>query len=78
MRIDTTSAILCTLFWSIVMRRELSCKAKLSAYWLVQVPTLTYDYEFQVTTEKERKKIADTGGQNEFSLQGSLSPLETG
>ena len=36
------SAVMRALPWSIVVKRELSWKAKLSVYWSIFVPTLTY------------------------------------
>jgi len=40
------------------VKRELSRKAKLSIYWSVYVPTLTYGHELWVATEKEQGWVA--------------------
>jgi len=44
-RIGTVSAVIWALYWSIVGKRELSQKAKLSIYWSIYVPTLTYGHK---------------------------------
>ncbi|KAI3373073.1 hypothetical protein L3Q82_006342 [Scortum barcoo] len=44
-RIGAASAVLRTLIRSVVVKRELSQKAKLSIYWSIYVPTLTYGHE---------------------------------
>ena len=38
-------------------KRDLSQKAKLSFYWSIYVPSLTYDHELWVMTERIRSRI---------------------
>ncbi|TWW61044.1 hypothetical protein D4764_05G0011340 [Takifugu flavidus] len=47
-RIGAVSAVMRTLHWSVVVKRELSRKAKLSIYRSIFVPTLTYGHELWV------------------------------
>ena len=47
--------VLLSLFRTVVTKRELSHKAKLSIYWSIFVPTLTY--EGWVMTERTRSRI---------------------
>lgn len=51
------AAVMQTLRWCIVVKREQSVKAKLSVYWLIYIPTLTYDHELWVVTEIMRSQI---------------------
>jgi len=44
-RIGAASAVMWALYRSIVVKRELSRKAKLSMYMSIYVPTLTYGHE---------------------------------
>ncbi len=44
-------------FWNKKVRKELSCKAKLSIYQSIYVPTLTYGHELWVMTERTRSRI---------------------
>ncbi|KAI3351447.1 hypothetical protein L3Q82_020304 [Scortum barcoo] len=60
-RIGAASAVLQTLVRSVVVKRELSQKAKLSIYWSIYIPTLTYDHELWVMTERT-DEIVDTSG----------------
>uniref|UniRef100_A0A3P9DJT6 Sodium/hydrogen exchanger 9B2 n=1 Tax=Maylandia zebra TaxID=106582 RepID=A0A3P9DJT6_9CICH len=46
-----------TLHRSVVVKRELSVKAKLSIYRSIYVPTLTYGHELWVVTERTRSRI---------------------
>ncbi len=46
----TASAVMWTLNRSVVVKRELSRKAKLSIYQSIYIPTLTYGHEFWVMT----------------------------
>lgn len=50
-RISVDSAVLLTLYWSVVVKKELICKLKLSVYRLVFVPTLTYVHKLWVVTQ---------------------------
>ena len=45
------------LHYSLVMKRELSKKAKLSIFKTVFVPTLTYGHESWVMTERVRSQV---------------------
>ena len=45
-----------TLKWSVVVKRELSQKAKLSIYRPIYVPTLTYGHELWVVIKKVRSR----------------------
>ncbi|TWW68301.1 hypothetical protein D4764_19G0000990, partial [Takifugu flavidus] len=56
-RILATSAVMWTLHRSVVVKRELSQKAKLSIYRSIFVPTLTYGHEFWVMTERTRSRV---------------------
>ena len=46
-----------TLRRSVVVKRELSQKAKLSVYRSIFVPTLTYSHELWVVTERTRSRV---------------------
>ncbi|TWW55954.1 hypothetical protein D4764_09G0010040 [Takifugu flavidus] len=54
-RIGAASAVMRTL--SVVVKRELSQKAKLSIYRSIFVPTLTYGHELWVMTERTRSRV---------------------
>nr|XP_049572422.1 uncharacterized protein LOC125965716 [Syngnathus scovelli] len=56
-RIGAASAIMRTLYRSVVVKRELSQKAKLSIYRSIYAPTLTYGHELWVVTERTRSRI---------------------
>ncbi|TWW73329.1 hypothetical protein D4764_15G0007230 [Takifugu flavidus] len=56
-RIGAVSAVMRTLHRSIVVKRELSQKAKLSIYRSIFVPTLTHGHELWVITEKTRSRV---------------------
>ncbi|TKS65493.1 LINE-1 reverse transcriptase -like protein [Collichthys lucidus] len=56
-RIGAASAVMRTLHRSVVVKKELSRKAKLSIYQLIYVPTLTYGHELWVVTERTRSRI---------------------
>jgi len=51
------------LLWSVLVRKELSHKMKLSIYWCIFVQTFTYGHELWVVTERTRSQIqvADIG-----------------
>ncbi|KAL3045558.1 hypothetical protein OYC64_013764 [Pagothenia borchgrevinki] len=50
-------AVLQSLYCTVVTKRELSQKAKLSVYRAISVPTLTYGHEGWVMTERTRLRI---------------------
>ena len=54
---DKASAVTRALHYSVVMKRELSKKAKLSIFQAVFVPILTYDHESWVVTERMRSQV---------------------
>ncbi|TWW81097.1 hypothetical protein D4764_01G0009120 [Takifugu flavidus] len=56
-QIGAASAVMRTLHRSVVVKRELSQKAKLSIYWLIFVPTLTYGHELWVMTKRIRSRV---------------------
>ncbi|TWW78306.1 hypothetical protein D4764_11G0004270 [Takifugu flavidus] len=56
-RIGAASAVMQTLHQSVVVKRELSRKAKLSIYRSIFVPTLTYGHELWVMTERTRSRV---------------------
>ena len=56
-RIGAASAVMRTLHRSVVVKRELSQKAKLSIYQLIFVPTLTYGHELWVVTERTKLRV---------------------
>ena len=56
-RIAAASAVKRSLYRSVVVKRELSRKAKLSIYQSIYVPTLTYGHELWVVTERTRSRI---------------------
>ena len=55
--IGAVAAVMWSLYCSVVVKRELSQKAKLSIYQSVYVPTLTYGHELWVMTERIRSQI---------------------
>ncbi|XDV26977.1 hypothetical protein PO909_030586 [Leuciscus waleckii] len=62
-RISAASAVMRSMYRSVVVKKELSRKAKLSIYRSIYVPTLTYGHD-------RKDKIPDTGGRYELSPQG--------
>ncbi|KAK3568142.1 hypothetical protein QTP86_031382, partial [Hemibagrus guttatus] len=52
-RIGAAAALMCSMYWSVVVKKELSQKAKLLIYQSIYVPTLTYGYELWVMTERD-------------------------
>ncbi|TKS64956.1 LINE-1 reverse transcriptase -like protein [Collichthys lucidus] len=56
-RIGAASAVMRTLHRSVVVKKELSRKAKLSIYQSIYVPTLTYGHELWVVTKRTRSRI---------------------
>ncbi|TWW68233.1 hypothetical protein D4764_19G0000310 [Takifugu flavidus] len=51
------SAVMRSLHRSIVVKRELSQKVKLSIYWSIFVPTLNYGHELWIMTERTRSRV---------------------
>ncbi|CAM4611183.1 unnamed protein product [Leuciscus chuanchicus] len=56
-RIGAASAVMRSMYRSVVVKKELSRKAKLSIYQSIYVPTLTYGHELWVMTERIRSRI---------------------
>ncbi|KAL3973669.1 phosphorylated adapter RNA export protein [Sarotherodon galilaeus] len=56
-RIGAVAAVMRMLYQSVVVKRELSVKAKLSIYRSIYAPTLTYGHELWVVTERTRSRI---------------------
>lgn len=53
-RIGTAAAVKPALYWSIVVKRELSVKAQFSIYWLIYIPTLTCGHKLWVVCERTK------------------------
>ncbi|KAK3557951.1 hypothetical protein QTP86_003867 [Hemibagrus guttatus] len=56
-RIGAAAAVMRSMYRSVVVKKELSRKAKLSIYQSIYVPTLTYGHELWVMTERVRSQI---------------------
>ncbi len=56
-RIGAASAVMRSMYRSVVVKKELSRKTKLSIYRSIYVPTLTYGHELWVMTERTRSRI---------------------
>ncbi|KAK3532938.1 hypothetical protein QTP70_003794 [Hemibagrus guttatus] len=52
-RIGAAAAVMRSMYRSVVVKKELSRKVKLSIYQSIYVPTLTYGHELWVMTERE-------------------------
>ncbi|TWW57306.1 hypothetical protein D4764_07G0000250 [Takifugu flavidus] len=59
-QIGAASTVMRTLHWSVVVKRELSRKAKVSIYRSIFVPTLTYGHELWVMAERTRSRVQAT------------------
>ncbi|KAK3526897.1 hypothetical protein QTP86_003592 [Hemibagrus guttatus] len=55
--IGAVAAVMRSMYQSVVVKNELSQKAKLSIYQSIYVPTLTYGYELWVMTKRIRSRI---------------------
>ncbi|KAK3510413.1 hypothetical protein QTP70_005909 [Hemibagrus guttatus] len=56
-RIGAAAAVMRSVYRSVVVKKELSQKAKLLIYQSIYVPTLTYGHELWVMTERIRSRI---------------------
>ncbi|KAK3530440.1 hypothetical protein QTP86_024352 [Hemibagrus guttatus] len=56
-RISAVAAVMRSMYRSVVVKKELSRKAKLSIYQSIYIPTLTYGHELWVMTERVRSRI---------------------
>ncbi|KAK3556627.1 hypothetical protein QTP70_010822 [Hemibagrus guttatus] len=57
-RIGAAAAVMRSMYRSVVVKKELSRKAKLSIYQSIYVPTLTYGHELWVMTERKSIEIS--------------------
>ncbi|KAK3564250.1 hypothetical protein QTP86_011970 [Hemibagrus guttatus] len=55
--IGAAAAVMRSMYQSVVVKKELSRKAKLSIYQSIYAPTLTYGHELWVMTERVRSRI---------------------
>ncbi|KAK3554945.1 hypothetical protein QTP86_001875 [Hemibagrus guttatus] len=56
-RIGAAAAVMRSMYRSVVVKKELSQKAKLSIYQSIYVPTLTYGHELWVMNKRTRSQI---------------------
>ena len=56
-RIGVVVVVMRTLYWFVVVKRELSVKAKFLIYWLIYVFIFIYGYELWVVIERMRLGI---------------------
>ncbi|KAK3516227.1 hypothetical protein QTP70_006372 [Hemibagrus guttatus] len=56
-RIGAAAAVMQSMYQSVVVKKELSRKAKLSIYQSIYVPTLTYGHELWVMTKRIRSRL---------------------
>ncbi|KAK3563883.1 hypothetical protein QTP86_004822 [Hemibagrus guttatus] len=56
-RISAAAAVMQSMYQSVVVKKELSRKAKLSIYQSIYVPTLTYGHDLWFITERTRSWI---------------------
>lgn len=70
----TASVVMWTLHRTVVVKRKLSAKAKLTIYWSVYAPTLTEGHELWVMTERTRLRI-QVGEMSFLRRVTGLSPL---
>ncbi|KAK3524537.1 hypothetical protein QTP70_029847, partial [Hemibagrus guttatus] len=56
-RIGAAAAVMWSMYRSVVVKKELTRKVKLSIYQSIYVPTLTYGHELWVMTERVRSRI---------------------
>ncbi|KAK3544435.1 hypothetical protein QTP86_012124 [Hemibagrus guttatus] len=59
-RIGAAASVMRSMYRSVVVKKELSRKAKLLIYQSIYVPTLTYGHELWVMTERVRARIHAT------------------
>ncbi len=56
-RLSAASEVMQALRWTVVVKKELSQKAKLSIYQSIYVPTLAYGHELWVVIKRMRSQI---------------------
>ncbi|KAK3558549.1 hypothetical protein QTP86_019017 [Hemibagrus guttatus] len=77
-RIGAAAAVMRSMYRSVVVKKELSRKAKLSIYQSMYVPTLTYGHKLWVMTEREgtvenrrqghgRPRLSDASGERRLA-----------
>ncbi|KAK3521336.1 hypothetical protein QTP70_003461 [Hemibagrus guttatus] len=59
-RIGAAAAVMRSMYQSVVVKKELSRKAKLSIYQSIYVPTLTYGHELWVMTERKNVLLGES------------------
>ncbi|KAI3355946.1 hypothetical protein L3Q82_004492 [Scortum barcoo] len=76
----SAGAVMRSVYRTVVVKKELSRKAKLSIYQVNLRSHLTYGHELWVMTERTRSRIQAANSRNEFPLQGGWAgaPLEIG
>ena len=70
------SAVIRTFYRSVVLKRELSQKARLSVYRSISSPALTYGHELWVVTERMRSRIQ--AAEMSFARRGAGLSLRDG
>ncbi|KAK3562387.1 hypothetical protein QTP86_033524 [Hemibagrus guttatus] len=73
-RIGAVAAVMRSMYRSVVVKKELSRKVKLSIYQSIYVPTLTYGHELWVMTERVRSRIRAAEMSFLRRVAGCLSP----
>lgn len=48
------------VYWSVMVKREVSMKAKHPIYQLIYIPTVVYGHGLWVVIKKKKNKIMDT------------------
>ncbi|KAK3537698.1 hypothetical protein QTP70_017904 [Hemibagrus guttatus] len=66
-RIGAAAAVMRSMYRFVVVKKELSRKAKLSIYQSIYAPTLTYGHELWVMTERISYHGSEEGGESEDS-----------
>lgn len=56
-RVGAASTVVRSLYWSVMVKKELNRKAKLSIYPSIFFPTLNYGHKLWVVTERKRLQI---------------------
>ena len=75
-RIGKASAVMRALHYSVVMKRELSKKAKLSIFKAVFVPILTYGHVSWVMTKRARSQVQASEMRFSRKIEG-VTPFNT-
>ena len=75
-RISKASAAMRALYYSVVMKRELSKKAKLSIFKAVFVPIFTYGHESWVMTERMFNKVRSSEIRKSLNIEPLLLRIE--